>query len=487
MPGDQPAPDLLRSVGRVRRLVAGEVLFEKGDTADGVYVLLSGRCVVTGADEHAHPIAPGQMFGEFAGLSGGERTATVTAAEASEVLLLAPEQLRQSDAASDLLWTWLQDVATRGRTIQEHQQGLIEETSVRRAVQRSRIPSLDLVRRVALTLLPDGLEGYIDGGAGDELTMKANEAGWRELALLPHVLTGVSERNTAVEVLGQELPHPLIVAPTGFQRLTHPQGEIACARGAAATGATFCLSTFATTSPQELNTALPGLRWWFQLYWFTERDLNWALVDNAVAAGAQAILLTVDLATLGSRERDRHTGFSLRGSMVMPCVAATGLHPTAKLAPLWNMLDPGLSWANLAELVERSPVPVIVKGLVRADDAVKAVAHGAAGVVVSNHGGRQLDTGIATARALPAVVDAVGDRADVLVDGGIRRGTDVAKALALGADAVLIGRPPLWGLAAGGAEGVQHVIELLRGEFDNALALLGVPNARALERDLIAR
>jgi hypothetical protein len=316
-----------------------------------VYVLLSGSCVVIGADEQTHVIEPGQMFGEFAGLGGGSRTAAVKAAESSEVLLIVPEQLRKSDAASDLLWTWLQGVATRGRTIQEHQQGLIDDMAVRRAVQVTRMPSLDLVRKVAFTLLPEGLEGYIDGGAGDELTMKANEAAWRELQLLPHVLTGVAERDTAVDVLGRELPHPLIVAPTGFQRLTHPQGEVACARGAAAAGATFCLSTFATTSPKELVAAIPDLRWWFQLYWFTDRELNWALVDNAVAAGAQAILLTVDLATLGSRERDRHTGFSLRGSMVMPCVAETGLQPTSKLAPIWNMLDEDLCWADLAELV----------------------------------------------------------------------------------------------------------------------------------------
>ena len=279
--------------------------------------------------------------------------------------------------------------------------------------------------------------------------------------------------------------HPLIVAPTGFQRLIHPEGEIACARGARAAGAVFCLSTFAGTSARELATELPNLDWWFQLYWFADRDLNWALVDNAIAAGAKAILLTVDLATLGSRERDHHSGFSLRGSIVVPNVAETGRHPTAKLAPVWATLDPGVCWQDLDELVRRASVPVIVKGLARGDDARRAADSGAAGVVVSNHGGRQLDTAVATATALPDVVDAVGGQIDVLVDGGIRRGIDIAKALALGANAVLIGRPPLWGLAAGGADGVQHVVELLANEFDNALALLGVTSAQELDRSLL--
>jgi len=217
---------------------------------------------------------------------------------------------------------------------------LIEETATRRAVQRMRMPSVDLIRQIALRLLPEGLEGYIEGGAGDEITLRANEAAWRGLELVPYVLTGVRDRDSSVDVLGRRLPHPLIVAPTGFQRLIHPDGELACARGARAAGALFCLSTFATTSAKELQAELPDLDWWFQLYWFRDRDLNWALVENAVAAGAKAILLTVDLATLASRARDRHSGFSLRGSMVVPNVAETGRHPTAKLAPLWVTLHP---------------------------------------------------------------------------------------------------------------------------------------------------
>ena len=383
------------------------------------------------------------------------------------------------------MWSWLEDVARRGRDIQEQQAGLIEDKATRRAVQRMRMPSVDLMRQVALRLLPEGLEGYIEGGAGDEITLRANEAAWSAHELVPHALTGVRDRDSSVDVLGRRLPHPLIVAPTGFQQLIHPDGEVACARGARAAGAVFCLSTFATTSAKELATRLPDLDWWFQLYWFTDRDLNWALVENAVAAGAKAIVLTVDLATLGSRERDRHSGFSLRGNMVVPNVAETGLHPTAKLAPVWATLDPGVCWQDLEELVQRAGVPVVVKGLVRGDDACRAADSGAAAVVVSNHGGRQLDTALATATALPEVVDAVGGRIEVLVDGGIRHGIDIVKALALGAEAVLIGRPPLWGLAAGGADGVQHVVELLATEFDNALALLGVTSARELDRSLL--
>src|SRR5262245_22242300 len=285
-------------------------------------------------------------------------------------------------------------------------EGSTGEKEARRVLQGIRMPTIESIRQIALRLLPEGLEGYIDGGSGDEITVRANEAAWHDLRLVPHVLTGVGRRDSSVEVLGRRLPHPVIVAPTGFQRLTHPDGEIACARGANAAGAVFCMSTFATTSAKELGSALPGIEWWFQLYWFTDRDLNWALVDNAVAAGAKAILLTVDLATLGSRERDRHTGFSLRGAMVVPNVAETGRHPTAKLAPVWGMLDPAVCWKDLEELVKRVSVPVIVKGLVRGDDACRAADCGAAAVVVSNHGGRQLDTAIATAAALPQVIDA---------------------------------------------------------------------------------
>jgi 4-hydroxymandelate oxidase len=471
----------LKSGSLVRRLEAGQVLFHRGDTPDGMYVLLSGRCSASGEDEEQHIIEPGELFGELAPLGGGRRTATVTATEASEVLRIAPEEIRELDLPREVLWSWLEDVARRGRDIQEQQAGLVEDKATRRAVQRMRMPSVDLIRQIALRLLPEGLEGYIEGGAGDEITLRANEAAWRALELVPHVLSGVRDRDASVEVIGRRLRHPLIVAPTGFQRLIHPDGEIACARGAGAAGAVFCLSTFATTSAKELHAALPDLDWWFQLYWFTDRDLNWALVDNATAAGAKAIVLTVDLATLGSRERDLHSGFSLRGSMVVPNVAETGRHPTARLAPVWATLDAGVCWQDLDQLVQRAAVPVIVKGVLRGEDARRAADSGAAAVVVSNHGGRQLDSALATATALPAVVDAVGGQIEVLVDGGIRRGTDIVKALALGAKAVLIGRPPLWGLAAGGADGVQHVVELLATEFDNALALSGVTSARELD------
>src|SRR5215217_5809776 len=442
MPVGKTSLEGLRSQGLVRRFETGQVLFNKGDAPDGMYVLLSGRCAVAADDDEQHFIEPGQLFGELAPLGGGGRTATVTVTETSDVLRITPEELRESDLPPEVMWTWLEDVARRGRGIKEQQAGLIEDNETRRAVQRMRLPSVALIRQIALRLLPEGLEGYIEGGSGDEITLRANESAWAARELVPHALTGVRRRDSSVEVLGHRLRHPVIVAPTGFQRLIHPEGEIASARGAHAAGAMFCLSTFASTSARELAERLPGLDWWFQLYWFTDRDLNWALVENAVAAGAKAIVLTVDLATLGSRERDRHSGFSLRGNMVVPNVAETGRHPTAKLAPVWAGLDPGVCWQDLHELVQRASVPVIVKGLVRGDDARRAADEGAAAVVVSNHGGRQLDTALATASALPDVVDAADGRIEVLVDGGIRRGIDVAKALALGADAVLIGRPP---------------------------------------------
>jgi 4-hydroxymandelate oxidase len=257
-----------------------------------------------------------------------------------------------------------------------------------------------------------------------------------------------------------------------FQRLAHPEAEVAAARGAAAAGAPYCLSTFATTPPAELGE---GVRW-FQLYVFKDRGITGALVDQAAEHGFEALVLTVDLPVFGHRERDRRTGFT-----VDECVPSLGHRSGVSLAEIGDLLDPSLAWSDLERLADASPLPVLVKGVLRADDARRAVEAGAAGVVVSNHGGRQLDTVPATAEALPAIADEVGGELDVLVDGGIRRGTDVLKALALGARAVLVGRPVIWGLAAGGAEGVHRVLEMLLAELDAALALAGTPAAAEVD------
>jgi isopentenyl diphosphate isomerase/L-lactate dehydrogenase-like FMN-dependent dehydrogenase len=244
-----------------------------------------------------------------------------------------------------------------------------------------------------------------------------------------------------------------------------------------------CLSTLATTRPSELAAAAPPARRWFQLYCFKDAALTKALIDEAVDSGFEALVVTVDLARGGNRERDLRTGFAIPAGLGVPSVAAAmGVEREVTIEETFELMDQGLDWGDLERLVADSGLPVIVKGLLTAEDALLAVEHGAAGVVVSNHGGRQLDRAMATADALPEVVDAVAGRAAVMVDGGIRRGVDAAIALALGADAVLVGRAPLWGLAAAGAGGARRVLELLRDELELTLALCGCTSVGGLGR-----
>jgi 4-hydroxymandelate oxidase len=255
------------------------------------------------------------------------------------------------------------------------------------------------------------------------------------------------------------------------QGMMHREGEVAMARAALGTESIMCLSTFASTSVLALAQAVPEAARWFQLYVFKDRGISQELLSQAGENGYEAVVVTVDLPVLGIRERE------LRSPMEGHVPAAQGALGAAQFAAL---VDEDLNWSDIERLVADSKLPVLVKGILTAEDGRLAAEHGVAGVVVSNHGGRQLDTVVSTADALPEVVEAVGDRLDVLVDGGIRRGTDVLKALALGANAVMVGRPVLCGLAAGGAEGARHVLELLLGEFDTALALAGSPRARDL-------
>ena len=267
---------------------------------------------------------------------------------------------------------------------------------------------------------------------------------------------------------------PVLVAPTALQRLAHPDGEPAMARAAAAAGTVYTLSTLATSRPSE--TAIPGAAQWFQLYVLRDRGISRALMDEAVEQGFGAIMLTVDAPRAGRRERDLRTGFAVPPGVDMPAVRAAmggGATPTPK--EFFELVDTTLTWRSLEELCAESPVPVIVKGVHTAEDALLAADHGAAAVVVSNHGGRQLDGVPAALDMLPEVADAAGDRVEVYMDGGVRRGTDVVVALALGARAVLVGRPTLWGLACGGEDGARHVLDLLREEVGLALTLLGAP------------
>jgi 4-hydroxymandelate oxidase len=337
----------------------------------------------------------------------------------------------------------------------------------------------------AEALLHPGAHGYYHGGAGDEITMRDNRAAWSRLAVRPRVLVGVGERDPGVTLLGRRRPHPLIIAPMAYHKLAHPDGEVATARAAAATATIVCLSTFATTDISALAQAAPDAPRWFQLYMFSDRGVSRELVARAVESAYEALVVTVDLPVGGVRERELRSASDPAAVPLVPSAAAAGLKGATTPAEFATLIDPNLSWKDIGRFAADSPLPVIVKGILTPEDARLAAEHGADGVIVSNHGGRQLDTVLSGADALAPVVDAVGDLLDVLVDGGIRRGTDVLKALALGARAVMIGRPVLWGLAVDGAAGARQVIEILLGEFDTALALVGAPRASDLDRSFL--
>ncbi|HEX8976826.1 MAG TPA: alpha-hydroxy acid oxidase [Solirubrobacteraceae bacterium] len=345
--------------------------------------------------------------------------------------------------------------------------------------------SLADYERAAEQKLPASAHGYLAGGAGDEVTLRDNVAAWGRLALRPRMLVGVGRRDVSVELLGRRRPHPLLVAPVAFQRMADRDGELATARGAAATDTIMCLSTLATSSPEAVAEAAPGAPRWFQLYVFRDRGVSRDLVQRAAASGYEALVVTVDLPFFGIRERELRSRPSAAADRVASAAAA-GAAGEMSPAAFGELVDPDLRWEDIGRFAAESPLPMLVKGILSAEDAQRAVDHGAAGVIVSNHGGRQLDSVLSGADALPEVVAAVGERLDVLVDGGIRRGTDVVKALALGARAVLVGRPVIAGLAVAGAPGVQRVIEILLREFDNALGLVGAPRATELDPSFIA-
>lgn len=330
--------------------------------------------------------------------------------------------------------------------------------------------------RLAEQMLEPGPYGYFAGGAGDERTLRENVAAFARWRLVPRVLVDVGEVTTETSVLGAPASMPVLVAPVAFQRLAHADGEPAMARAAAAAGTVMCLSTLATSRPSEVAAAAPGARRWMQLYCFRDRGVTDAIVAEAAESGFEAIVLTVDAPRIGPRERDLRTGFEIPPDVTIPSMAAAaGTGEPVSVAQVFGLIDPTLTWDDLARLVDGSELPVLVKGVLAADDAERAADCGVAGIVVSNHGGRQLDGVLASVDALGEIAESVGDRVEVLMDGGVRRGTDVVVALARGARAVLVGRPALWGLAAGGEQGARHVLELLRAEIALALALCGCP------------
>ena len=328
--------------------------------------------------------------------------------------------------------------------------------------------------------------GYLAGGAGDEWTLRENESAFRRFVLRPRVLVDVGEVSTATRVLGIDVSMPILVAPMGFQRIFHPDGELATARAAAAVGTIVCLSTAATATPTEVAAAAPEATRWYQLYWCPDRELTRSLVEQAAEAGFAALMLTVDLPIVGHREREVATSFHVPDELV-PVFQAWSDRQAGTQEKLNWLVDRTLTWRDLEWLRSVSPLPLVIKGVLTGEDALLAVEHGAGAVVVSNHGGRQLDGVPAAIDALPEVVEAVGARCEVLVDGGVRRGIDVLVALALGARAVLVGRPVAWGLAADGEVGVQRILELLRVELQNGLALLGCPSPAAVTRAHVAR
>jgi len=332
---------------------------------------------------------------------------------------------------------------------------------------------------------------YYASGADDEHCLRRNCSAFASYELHYRVLVDVAHRELATTVLGERIAMPVIVAPTAFHRLAHDDGELASVRGTGDAGTVFILSTLSNTAVEDVVAAASGPVW-FQLYVYRDRAATEALVRRVEAAGCRALVLTVDAPVLGRRERDVRNRFALPPHLGVQNLYAAGYAPVAAqdnesglAAYFATLLDPSLTWEAITWLRSITSLPVIVKGIVRADDAARAVAAGAAGIVVSNHGGRQLDAAPATIDVVARIADAIGGSAEILLDGGVRRGSDVVKAIALGAKAVLVGRPVLWGLAAGGREGVAHALGLLRRELDLAMALCGCPDIAAITRDLV--
>jgi 4-hydroxymandelate oxidase len=348
--------------------------------------------------------------------------------------------------------------------------------------------TVDEFEEAARGRLPRMVFDYFAGGAGDEWTLAENRRAFERWVLRPRVLVDVSNVDLRATVLGQEVSFPILLAPAALQRMAHRYGELATARAAASVGALMVLSTVSTASLEEVASS-DVLRW-FQLYVLKDRDLTAELVKRAHAAGYRALVLTVDAPTLGRRFRDDRNRFSLPPGIGMANLEGMGL-PESEGSQLFAFFverhDASLTWEDVAWLQSLTPLPVVLKGIVRGDDARTAVEAGVAAIVVSNHGGRQLDGAPATIDVLPEVVEAVEGRVEVLVDGGIRRGSDALKALALGARAVLVGRPYLWGLAVDGEAGVRRVLELLRDDLASAMALAGCPSVGAIDRSLVAR
>ncbi|MBN9427292.1 MAG: alpha-hydroxy-acid oxidizing protein [Burkholderiales bacterium] len=373
--------------------------------------------------------------------------------------------------------------------------------------------SIEDLRRLARRRLPRGVFDLFDGGAEDEATLRDNRAAFERVRLMPKVLVDVSQVDTGTTLLGAPSAMPIAIAPTGAVGFGWRGGDCLIARAAQAYGLPYSLSTSGTASIERIAEAAPNTRRWFQAYILKQREFTMRLVERAQRAGYEGLMITVDLAVGGKRERDYRNDFAipfrftprnvfdcaqrptwafdmlLRGMPVMENLV--GITPTATdtrgiASTVGRNYDPSFDWSALREVRDAWGGKLIVKGIVRPDDAIRAAELGADAVIVSNHGGRQLDGGVATLDALPGVVAAVGQRVEVYVDGGVRRGVDVVKALALGARAVLIGRPTLYGVCAGGEAGALRALEILRSEFVRAMQLCGVTSVAQIGPDLLA-
>ena len=363
------------------------------------------------------------------------------------------------------------------------------------------------LRALARRRLPRGVFDYVDGAAGDELTKARNESDLRALTLRPRMLVGATEIDLSTEVLGRRVAVPLLAAPTGLTGLVHHEGEVGIARAIHGAGGVYVLSSAASRTLDDVASASPGPRW-FQLYVPRDRGLAQTLLQRARATGYEALVVTVDVPRPGARERDVHNGFTVpprvtarslvdgvrrprwtANFLSRPHILSQGLLSSAaqdgRAGSLGELItrqfDPTLSWSDIAWVQEHWDGPLLIKGILRGDDARQAVGLGLAGVIVSNHGGRQLDQATSAIRALPEVVDAAGGELEVYMDGGIRRGVDVIRALALGARACLAGRALVYGLAAGGPAGARRAAEILVDELRLAMALLGCPSVRELD------
>lgn len=335
--------------------------------------------------------------------------------------------------------------------------------------------------------------GYYAGGANDEHTLRANETAFDDLTLYPRMLRGASERSLETTLLGKKFQTPLFIAPMALQCMAHPDGELAMTRAASAHGVGMVLSTMSSVALEDVASVAGNAPLWFQLYVYKDREVVRDMVQRAEASGYSALVLTVDTPLLGRREKDIELSFHLPEGVKAANLKDEYFSDVNKadndsaLAKYWRevLREGGLTWRDVDWLKGITTMPILLKGILRADDARLALEHGAGGIIVSNHGGRQLDGAPASVRALPAIVQAVGNQLDVLMDGGVRRGTDVLKALALGAKGVLVGRPMLWALAYDGQAGVELALKLLLDEIDLAMALCGCKTLAEVDEGLL--